>query len=47
MWPFLLASLVPLSCSRSLLQGLTPYVIDDSNGFLHDLIFAAAPFVLP
>lgn len=45
--PFVLLSVLPLSCSQALLNDLTPFVIDGSNGFMHDLIFAAAPFVLP
>jgi hypothetical protein len=45
--PFVLLSVLPVSCSQSLLNELTPFVIDGSNGFMHDLIFAAAPFVLP
>ena len=45
--PVVVFSILPTSCSQELLRQLTPFVIDGSNGLMHDVIFAAAPFVLP
>ena len=47
MLPFVMLSILPTSCSEAVLRQLTPLVIDGSNSFMHDLIFTAAPFVLP
>ena len=43
---FVLPAVLPFSCSRPLLEMLTPFLIDGSNGFMTDLIFAASPLVL-
>lgn len=42
-----LPAMLPMNCSKPLLEGLTPFLIDGSNRYMHDLIFFAAPFVLP
>ncbi len=43
----LLPGILPVSCERDVLQTLTPFLIDGGNRLLIDVIFAAAPFVLP
>jgi len=43
---FTLPAIVPFSCSSPLLKELTPFVIDGSNSFMHDVIFSAAPLLL-
>ncbi|NOT01863.1 MAG: hypothetical protein HOP29_14710 [Phycisphaerales bacterium] len=40
-------AILPVSCERNILGALVPFLLDGSNGFMRDLIFAAAPFVLP
>lgn len=42
-----LPAIIPTSCARPLLRQLTPFLIDGGNEFMHDLIFLAAPLVLP
>ena len=42
-----LPGILPVACERSVLQTLTPFLIDGGNRLLIDVIFAAAPFVLP
>ncbi|MCC7291672.1 MAG: hypothetical protein IT449_06395 [Phycisphaerales bacterium] len=42
-----LPAILPVSCAQPLLQQLTPFLIDGSNSALRDLLFLAAPFVLP
>lgn len=42
-----LPAIIPTSCARPILRELTPFLIDGSNGFMRDLIFLAAPLVLP
>ncbi len=44
---FALPAIVPFECVKPLVNTLTPYLIDGSNGFIHDLVFAVAPAVLP
>lgn len=50
-WALLTTSLVlgilPVTCERDVLQILTPFLLDGSNGTMADIILAAAPFVLP
>jgi len=43
----MLPAIIPTSCARPILRELTPFLIDGSNQFMRDLIFLAAPFVLP
>lgn len=40
-------AIIPTSCARPLLRELTPFLIDGGNQFMRDLIFLAAPLVLP
>ncbi len=44
---FTLPAILPFSCTRPLLEELTPFLIDGSNSFMVDFIFGAAPLVLP
>lgn len=39
--------ILPVACERDVLQLLTPFLFDGSNAMMVDIIFAAAPFVLP
>ena len=42
-----LPAIIPTSCARPVLGELTPFLIDGGNQFMRDLIFLAAPLVLP
>ena len=42
-----LPAIIPTSCARPVLRELTPFLIDGGNGFMRELIFLAAPLVLP
>jgi len=44
---FTLPAIIPFDCAQPLLRELTPFLISGNNGFLVDVIFAAAPLVLP
>lgn len=43
---FALPAILPLSCTRPLLEGLTPFLIDGSSTFVTDIIFGVSPLVL-
>lgn len=43
----IMPAILPVACSKTLLQGLTPFLIDGSSSLMHDVLFFAAPFVLP
>lgn len=43
----LLPAILPSGCSETLLRGLTPFLIDGSSALMRDVLFFAAPYVLP
>ena len=42
-----LSAIIPASYPRQVLHELTSFLIDGGNQFMRDLIFLAAPLVLP
>ena len=43
----MLPAIIPTTCARPILRELTPFLIDGSSQLMRDIIFLAAPLVLP